>query len=334
MRNVFKQFGERVTGSFRERFDWSIIRLTVFYSITLVVMLAISGVISYTAFSQRVVHRFRPVAFEQGGQIVIAIAPQPPTPTAEDVQHDLVMSFLVVNISLLALAIALSYWLAKRTLAPIERAYEEQERFLSDVSHELRTPLAILQMDLEAEGSASAHSRLEEVHRMSTLVADILHLSRIEERAHATSPIQVRTLVETIVDRLSTLAESKDVRLVVEGLDIRINANEDLLTHALTNLIQNAIIYNTEQGTVTIQVSEKGSNVSIVIEDTGVGIAPDDLSNIFKRFYRVDASRTRATGGSGLGLSIVERAIVRMGGSIDITSVVDKGTTVTVTLPK
>lgn len=341
MQNVFKQFGGKVTDSFHKRFESSIVNLTVFYAITLTVILVISGAVTHSVFSRRVDHRF--AAFPASGHSVVVIV-QPPT--GAQVREDLFESMILTNGFLLFLAIVLSYWLARKTLEPIKESYNRQKQFLDDASHELRTPLAILKLDIENQLRAAdpslrqkLESNLEEVNRMSVLVDDVLRLSRLEESQQrdiiTLASLPVHSVVSKSIERLQPLAMRHGVALhstIVDSLTVR--ADEDIVLHSLSNVIQNAIIYNKKDGTVTLTAHEEGKNVCIVVSDTGVGIATESLTHIFDRFYRADNSRSRASGGSGLGLSIVKTGIERMGGTLSIASELGKGTVVTLCLPR
>lgn len=293
--------------------------------------------------------------------------PRPLMPTAEEIREDLVASLIFVNGILLLLASLASYWLARLTLRPIHDSYERQRRFLGDASHELRTPLSILQIELENElhGANAAQreqtmSKLDEVRRMSKLVGDLLTISRLDEdkRPKASS---IKSLsksdflaaVEKITSRLCPLAESRDVSISFHDMtvsaaikgksagaknDFSLSLDEDLFSHALTNLIQNAIFYNKKDGTVDVSVRAEHKKAIVEIKDSGIGISKPDLERIFDRFYRADKSRTRKNiqgipdEGSGLGLSIAKSALLYMGGNLEIQSEPNVGTTVQVEL--
>ena len=284
---------------------------------------------------------------------------QPVWPTAEDVREDLIASLIFVNGFLLIIAIGGSYILARITLRPLKHAHEEQRRFIADASHELRTPLAVMKIELENElasiednisskttgvlkDAETIKSQLEEVDRMSKIVQNLLILSKLDG-VEVTSPqmkISEVDLVKSVSDattRLQALAKKHNVQLTFTEptlgpnlKSIYIKGNEQV-PHILTNIIQNAIIYNKQNGTVDISITiDKNSKsfATVTIVDSGVGISKEDLAHIFDRFYRVDKSRSRATGGSGLGLSIVERGIKSIGGNIQVESELNKGTTI------
>ncbi|MCF7865290.1 MAG: ATP-binding protein [Candidatus Pacebacteria bacterium] len=273
-------------------------------------------------------------------------------PTAEDIRNDLIAALIFVNGILLLVASVASYWLARSTLRPIRDSYERQRRFLGDASHELRTPLSILQIELENEmhnadekQKEQITSKLEEVRRMSKLVGDLLTISRLDEDKQ-TRPNQKKNidtkkfgeLVGSITDRLSTLAKSHNVTLTLhnkisEQSKLLIPLDEELFTHAITNLIQNAIFYNKKDGTVDVTIIDESKKISIEIKDSGIGISKEDLEKIFDRFYQADKSRTRKNTpneGSGLGLSIAKSALLYMGGNLEIKSELNIGTTVQV----
>jgi signal transduction histidine kinase len=307
-------------------------------------LLIISGFISYSAFSTRIGHRFNqpPHILIEINQPISALNENIPTP--QQLREDLFESLLLVNISLFVLAVMLSFWLAKKTLQPIKTAYEEQQRFLGDASHELRTPLAILRMDLENELAispptalkrAAILSKLEEVERMSSLVDDILSISRMDHKEGNTQIVKVDTdlleFCKTIVTRLQPIAQKASVVVTVSekvpGAHLRID--QTLFAQALSNIIKNAILYNKPEGTVVVDIRQEKNGVSIIVTDSGIGISPEDQSRIFDRFYRVDKSRTRQIGGSGLGLSIAQSAIKQLGGTLTLKSALGIGTTIT-----
>lgn len=357
MQKESKQSGAKVIGSFERRYNRSLITLTVLYTLVLAVILSISAGVGYSAFSKRLERRFNRLPPPPSGQVVIlfdravpsAQLPERAMPTAADVRADFVRSLVATNGTLIILASILSYFLAKMTLRPIKSAYDRQREFLANASHELRTPLSILQLELENEladtALADSHkertrSNLEEVGKMSKLVGDLLLLSRIDEDAASsgkTTVIDFGSMLESAVDRLRPLARSHNVGLILkkhEGADASLETNEDLLFQAMTNIIKNGIIYNKEGGTVEVQAYATKTKASVKVIDTGVGIKKEDLGRIFDRFYRIDASRSRETGGSGLGLSIVRSAVLRLGGKISIESEFGKGTTIVIELPR
>ena len=177
-----------------------------------------------------------------------------------------------------------------------------------------------------------------EADRLRRLVADLLDLSRLEYAPEPGSIADVRRAVDLSFASHTSGARLKSLDLTadfceVAGQDVYVCADPTDVAVALDNLLDNAVAY-TECGGVTVRVAGDPSWVTIAVVDTGVGIPAEDLPRVFERFYRVDRSRARLTGGTGLGLSLVRHIAERSGGSVDITSEVGVGTTVTLVLPR
>lgn len=343
MPNASRPSGEKDIGLLSGQFHQARIKLTCIYVAILAVILLLSSASIYPLFSSRLTDRF--ARFTVHSEFVFPVDIVPPNP--QDVRNDLFNSLIIVNGLLLVAAGFASYWLAGITLRPIQDAFDRQRRFLGDASHELRTPLAILQADLEnervglPEGSDArkqTESHLEEVGRMSLLVTDLLTLSRLDERGgthHEMTAVDVGNIVRETVDRLRSVAQRQGIAVTTSPVPHKVEgvANKELLAHALSNVIKNAITYNTAGGTVTVIPTTEDAFAVIRVVDTGIGIAKEELDNIFDRFYRTDASRSRQTGGSGLGLAIVQSIMKQCNGSVQVESVPGNGTTVTLRVP-
>lgn len=352
MQKELLRFGAKATNSYKrsfsQQFESSIMRLALVYAGIVAAILLVAGGMTYSLFARRAQRRF---AHEQ-----LVFSSRPPKsffskeekkflpPTDREVRGDLFEAVLVVDSIVLAIASLFGYWFARRTLRPIKHAYELQQQFLADVSHELRTPLTILQLNLENElhtakeaARQTIQDNLQEVTRMTKMVNDILLISRLEQTVHDSKAITaLAPLVKECAQRLAPLARAHHV-VVHEPLFLAegdTTCPAEVVVHALTNVLQNAIMYNKPSGTVTLTVSDTPTHYCIQVEDTGIGIAPGACAQIFDRFYRVDKSRTRATGGSGLGLAIAQSALTYCGGTISLKSVVDKGTIVTMQFPR
>ncbi len=230
-------------------------------------------------------------------------------------------------------------------IARLERSFEEVRRFTADASHELRTPLTILRTELEValgqplslpDSQQLLGAILEELGRMSRLTDQLLMLSRRDAGVErfTSAPLNLHSLVAGVVDALQPLAESRGVRLGLDGPGpILLTGDEGRLRQIVINLLDNALKYTPEGGTVTVRVGTRGLFGIVEVQDTGIGIPPEHLPHVFDRFYRVDKARTRAEGGTGLGLSIAQSIVEAHGGTIVITSTVGQGTVCTVTLP-
>jgi two-component system sensor histidine kinase BaeS len=221
-----------------------------------------------------------------------------------------------------------------------------RRRLIGDVSHELRTPLTAIKGSMEGliDGVLPAtHETYQQIHaeadRLNRLVDDLQELSRVEARAYELDirPLDVSSLVQTVRKRLAPQAESKRISLNIELTpDLPpILADEDRAVQVLTNLTGNAMQYTPDGGKITISAKRINNEVLIAVHDTGIGIPPEHLPRIFDRFYRVDKSRSRQSGGgSGIGLTIARALIEAHGGRIWAESAGDgQGSTFVFTLP-
>ena len=207
-----------------------------------------------------------------------------------------------------------------------------RRRLIGDVSHELRTPLTAIKGSMEGlmDGVLPANDEtFQQIHaeadRLNRLVDDLQELSRVEARAYQLDfrSLDVSSLVQTVTKRLAPQAESKRISLDFElTLDLPpVLADEDRAIQILTNLTGNALQYTAEGGQVTIGAKRINGYIQFSVHDTGVGIPPEHLSHIFDRFYRVDKSRSRQSGGgSGIGLTIARALVEAHGGHIWVES--------------
>jgi two-component system, OmpR family, heavy metal sensor histidine kinase CusS len=230
-------------------------------------------------------------------------------------------------------------------IARLERSFAEVRRFTADASHELRTPLTVLRTEVEValgkplappEQQQLLGNVLDELVRMSRLTDQLLALSRRDAGMEqgTVAPLPLHTLVAGVVDALRPLAEAKGVGLGFEAeAPVSVAGDEGRLRQVFINLLDNALKYTPEGGTVTVRVERRGPAVAVVVADTGIGIAPEHLPHVFDRFYRVDRARSRAEGGTGLGLSIAQSIVRAHRGTIEIASTLGRGTVCTVTLP-
>jgi heavy metal sensor kinase len=232
-----------------------------------------------------------------------------------------------------------------RMLERLDAAFERLKSFTADAAHELRTPISALQCRLEVavdqiasvEESRNALSdALEQAAELGALVENLLLLARMDgERAlPAPQRVDLGPLLEDLAEPFALLAEQKDVTLAVawEGA-VETSGDRELLRRLFGNLLDNAVRYTPAGGRVEVRATAEADGCRVTVADTGVGIEPEALERIFERFYRADESRSRAAGGAGLGLSIVQRVVELHRGTIDVESTPGQGTTVTVWLP-
>lgn len=226
-----------------------------------------------------------------------------------------------------------------------EKAEQMRREFTANVSHELKTPLQtisgcaeLMQNGLiKPEDVEKFGERIySESKRMITLVEDIIGLSRLDDGTVDTNkePVNVKETVSTVIDILKDSAQRKNVTVSLSGDDVTINTVKRLLSEVVYNLCDNAIKYNKDGGRVDITIKEQPDFVSVTVADTGIGIPGSAINRVFERFYRVDKSHSKEVGGTGLGLSIVKHAVKLLGGDVSLESKENKGTSVTVTLPK
>lgn len=225
-----------------------------------------------------------------------------------------------------------------------EKAEQLRREFSANVSHELKTPLHTISgsAELLANGIVKSEdvpqflSRIQsEAKRMTALIDDIIKLSHLDEGAEDMQREDVDLLVvaRREANNLAQTAENAEVKLSVSGESAVINGIPQLLDAIVHNLCENAIKYNRPGGFVHVNVRHEGAKALLTVEDNGIGIPPEQQERIFERFYRVDKSHSREVGGTGLGLSIVKHAAALHNAQISVSSVPDKGTTITIAFP-
>lgn len=263
----------------------------------------------------------------------------------ERAQSRLEATLLIVDGLILVLTGGLSYYVAGKTLRPVADAYAAQKKFVADAAHELRTPLTVLRTGAETvlEGGSRAEyekyirDSLEESEFLTGLVNDLLFLARGRDLEKAEQvKLDFSLIARQQTEFMIPYARMKKVRLSFANGDNAghfIKGNPDQLKRLLNNLIKNAIDYNRENGEVDISLSSGIKQTVLRVADTGGGIDATEIPNIYKRFYKSDAARARAGGGSGLGLSIVREIVEAHKGKIDIKSKPEAGTEVFVSFP-
>jgi two-component system phosphate regulon sensor histidine kinase PhoR len=229
----------------------------------------------------------------------------------------------------------------------LRRLENIRREFVSNVSHELKTPLTAIQAYAETlldgaldepEHRTKFVERIgEQAGRLHALIQDLLRLAQIEsgENVFDVRAVEVSPVVRECIDEHLAVAESKSQRLVTQApaADVNVMADEEGLHTILGNLIDNAVKYTQDGGTISVRWRIDDGMARIDVQDNGPGIPPEHQSRIFERFYRVDRARSRDVGGTGLGLSIVKHLVQEFDGSIGISSEPGSGTTFTVRLP-
>ncbi len=223
-----------------------------------------------------------------------------------------------------------------------QRATREQMRqeFTANVSHELKTPLTSISgyAEMIETGLAKpedvkrfAATIQKEAGRMLALISDIIRLSRLDEVGGDMRrvPVDLYSVAQECAESLATVAGKRGIRITAEGSSSVVESDPDQVWELIFNLADNAVRYNRDNGSVSILVAPG----KVTVKDTGIGIPKTHQSRIFERFYRVDKSRSKATGGTGLGLSIVKHIVELNHAEIQISSTVNVGTEITVLFP-
>ena len=216
-----------------------------------------------------------------------------------------------------------------------------RQEFTANVSHELKTPLTSISgyAELIETGMASeedmvrfAHGIHSSANRLLTLINDIIRLSELDgtEEEVSFEHLNLYQLADTCVEMLALNAEKHKVTIRLSGTECYITGNKQMIEELLYNLCDNAIRYNNEGGSVSVEVYPKHGQTVLTVRDTGIGIPKEHQERIFERFYRVDKSRSKSTGGTGLGLAIVKHIIAKHNAKMELASEVGKGTTITV----
>ena len=261
-------------------------------------------------------------------------------------EHHIFWRLVDFNILVLLAAGLLSYLLARRTLEPIEASHQRQKRFTADVSHELRTPLTSLKMNSEValmDKTASKDelrdvlsSNVEDAAKMELLIGSLLRLTKLDEDTGrlALSPQSSAALLDGAISQIAPQADAKKLKTINDAADTSVMADNDALTQLLVILLDNAVKYSPEKGTIHIKSQTKDGRYELHIVDEGPGISQEALPHVFERFYREDKARTSGdTEGYGLGLSIAKLIADRSDTHVTLTSRPGKGTTAIVSLP-
>ena len=328
-------------------FKSATLRLTGWYLLVLMSLSIVFSVVIFQVASSEVqtrLERFQ-TSLQQSRDFDFA----PPPIQAADLRNrevnkataNISVELLYVNLFVLIAGGFVSYFLARRSILPIERAHESQSRFTSDASHELRTPLAVMKTELEVammDKKATVQdlkevlaSNLEEVDKLSKLSQMLLNLSQFDNTTLKLGPVNLYKVSHNIVNDFklpsSRIIINSKKRPIIHG-------DETAIAELVKVLIDNALQYSPSDSLIVINISEQENEAQFEIINTGPGISEDKLPYIFDRFYRADSSRTNgAQKGYGLGLALAKRIVELNNGELIATSTPDHETIFTFILP-
>ena len=259
-------------------------------------------------------------------------------------RQELLTRLIIVNVVALVGGSLVSYYLARRTLRPIEDAMEAQSQFVSDASHELRTPLTAIQAGNEvalrdkklnldkAKQVIAANS--EEAAKLQALSNGLLNLAKQTKTTLTLREVSLQTSVSQAMTQVVAAAQARSIAIDDQTANINLLAEEQALVQTLVILLDNAIKYSPPNTTITLTSTQRGKSAQLKVRDEGIGIRASDLPHIFRRFYRADTVRGGGDQhGYGLGLSIAHKLVQQMHGTISVESELGKGTTFSLRLP-
>ncbi len=274
------------------------------------------------------------------------LLPPPDPELVNETEGRLLLTLLAINGGILLFSAGMGYFLAGRTLKPIQEMMEEQNRFISDASHELKTPLTSLKAAIEvnlrdknlriAEVKTLLSQNLGEVNKLQSLTESLLQLTRYQKTVNKMQfeILSLSAIANEAVKKIAPIASEKRVTLRKELADRKISGNKDALINLLVILLDNAVKYSPEKSVVRISAREIDHLLVITVKDQGIGINKEDLPYIFDRFYRADSARQKSgAGGYGLGLAIAKKITESHHGTISVQSQPGEGTTISVSLP-
>lgn len=268
--------------------------------------------------------------------------------------RELVIDLLAGTIGMVGIVAAIGWFLSGLAMTPIRESYHRLKQFTADASHELRNPIAVIQTNVQVALSdpepdpqeQQQHLQVIErlTRRLGRLVEDLLFLARQDSGTVQTtwSLVKLADLLAETLEEQRTIASEKQINFSLdmppELAQATIQADRDQMARVLTNLIANALQYTPAHGSVKLSLAQvqraSQPQFQIQVIDTGRGIPPEAIPQLFERFYRVDPARSKSSGGTGLGLAIVKAIVDNHQGQIQVSSEIDQGTTVTIMLPQ
>lgn len=319
-------------------FQSATFKLTVWYLGILVAVSLLFSVVIYGIASSEITARISVVQSRFGPESLLLRDDQ-----VHQAEANLIFALAVTNISIWILGGVGGYYLARRSLQPIEEAHEAQSRFVSDASHELRTPLASMKTELEvalrdtslskSEARELLASNLEEVNKLTELSGTLLKLAKLETNSIKSERVPLQSTVQTAVKRFGSDAKRIHIDKMLFPLDA--TANRLQIEELATILVDNALKYSPPESKIHISFIKQKQLAGFSITNEGEGIDPRVLPHIFDRFYQAEKSRTSHTEkGFGIGLSLAKKIVEVHHGELSVSSAPGALTTFTVLLPR
>jgi signal transduction histidine kinase len=264
----------------------------------------------------------------------------------EQAKKRVLILLVYANGAILLFSSVAGYFLAGKTLKPIEETLEEQKRFVADASHELRTPLTSLITSIEVglrdkklllnEAKSILKSNLEDIKNMQNLTDNLLSLARIQANNQKLEheDIDLSDVVSIVIKKFRLLIKANKQKISLDLKNAPVYARNEDIFKLVQIFIDNSIKYTPIKGEINIKTGKERNFVYLEISDTGIGIEKTDLPHIFDRFYRADKSRAKnQISGFGLGLSLAKKIVDNYGGEIKVKSILNQGTTFKIILP-
>lgn len=256
----------------------------------------------------------------------------------------IILTLLYTNAVVFVFSALAGYFLAGKTLAPIEKLLNEQKRFMADASHELKTPLTIMKTSIEValrdkklnlnNAKQVLKETMNETDNLSSLTNDLLSISRLANNNINFENIESGNIINLIIKKFTPLAVKKKIKINKTIKNTTINANKDYFEKLISILIDNSIKYSKSGGEISVKSSGDKKYLKVIVKDNGIGINKDDLPHIFERFYRAEASRSKTqVPGFGLGLSLAKQIVELHKGKISVESIQGKGSMFILRLP-
>ena len=280
--------------------------------------------------------------------------PNPPFPpnepiidkdTVRQIEKETLTRLLLINVLILVGAGMPGYWLAGKTLKPIEEMVEKQKKFTADAAHELKTPLTAIKTDLEVnlrdknldlkKAKTVLEGTIKDIDSLTLLTNSLILQSKYQNFKNGKNdPINLKESAQNVISKLEPNAKEKNIKINLDADEVKTEGDENSIRELLTILLDNAIKFSKKEGKIEISIKDKNNYAQISVKDNGAGIDEKDIPYIFDRFYKADTSRSKnEVPGFGLGLSIAKEIVEMHGGKISVKSKKNVGTEFLVKLP-